>query len=106
MAVTISEIPLSPNPQTMTINLAGAAYQLRFHFANVEEGGWLLDIADNNGNPLVCGIPLITGADLLKQYAYLGIGGMLFVKTDGDPGARPTFENLGVTSHLYFATSI
>ncbi|MDR3488822.1 MAG: hypothetical protein P4M05_28455 [Bradyrhizobium sp.] len=105
MALTIYEIPLSPNPQTMSITLAGVVYQLRFHYANVREGGWLLDISDNLGNPLVCGIPLVTGVDLLAQYAYLGIGGVLFVKSDGDPDAVPTFDDLGVTSHLYFAQS-
>ena len=63
-----------------------------------------MDIGDVNGNPLVSGIALVTGADLLGQYAYLGIGGQLIVMTDGDPSAIPTFTNLGIESHLYYVT--
>ncbi|WP_158810244.1 hypothetical protein [Beijerinckia sp. L45] len=102
---TVFEIPLSPQPTTMTIALGPTTYKLRFHYANVDQGGWLLDISDASGNALVCGIPLVTGADLLAQYAYLGFAGKLFVMTDGDRGAVPTFENLGDTAHVYFATS-
>ena len=94
------EIPLSPRPQRMTIALNGVPYQLRFFYANVEEGGWMMDIADSAGKPLVCGVPLVTGADLLAQYATLGLGGKLFVVTEVDPAATPGYADLGVTSHL------
>jgi hypothetical protein len=100
--MAVFEIPLSPQPQTMTIALGAAAYQLRFFFDNAADGGWLMDISDASGAPLVCGIPLVTGSDLLAQYAYLGLGGALFVRTDGNPDAVPTFGNLGVGSHLYW----
>ncbi len=102
MTVALYEIPLSPTPQRLTIALGAATYQLRVFYANTDQGGWLLDIADATGNPLACGIPLVTGADLLGQYAYLGIGGKLFVVSDADPSAVPTFANLGVGSHLLF----
>ena len=100
--MTVYEIPLSPQPQRMTIALAGVTYRMRFHYANVDQGGWLLDIGDANGVPLVAGMPLVTGADLLAQFPDLGFGGKLFVVSDGDPSAVPTFEDLGVTSRLYF----
>lgn len=96
------EIPLSPRPQRMTIPLGGVTYQLRFGYADEPEGGWFMDIADAGGNPLVLGVPLVTGTDLLQQYRYLGIPGRLWVTTDADPDAVPTFDNLGVTSHLLF----
>lgn len=102
--MTVYQIPLAPQPRRMTITLAGTTYRMRFHYANVDQGGWLLDIGDANGNPLVAGIPLVTGADLLAQYPDLGFGGRLFVLSDGDPGAVPTFADLGVTSFLYFET--
>jgi hypothetical protein len=35
---------------------------------------WCLDIMDSTGADLIKGIPLITGADLLAQYRYLGLG--------------------------------
>lgn len=36
-------------------------------------GGWFMDIADDNENPILMGIPLVTGSNLLEQFAYLGI---------------------------------
>lgn len=95
------EIPLSPNAQTFGILLGGAAYNLTVKW-NAQNSAWTLDIADNSSNPLVCGIPLITGADLLAQYAYLGISGSLVCQTDNNPDAVPTYDNLGTTGHLYF----
>ncbi len=74
------------------------------HYANVPEGGWVLDIADVDGNPIAFGLPLVTGHDLLGQYAYLGIAGELVVQSDADIYAPPTFDNLGTESHLYFVT--
>jgi hypothetical protein len=99
---TIYEIPLSAAPQSFTAQLAGVSYQLTAQWRNAAEGCWILDIADAAGNPLVQGIPLVTGCDLLAQYRYLGIGGQLRVQTDNDPDAMPTFDNLGNASHLYF----
>ena len=101
---TTYEIPLSPSPQTFSILLAGVSYQLTVHYIDAPMGGWLLDIADQSGNDILCGAPLVTGHDLLEQYAYLDLGGQLFVQTDADPDAVPTFNNLGVESHLYFVT--
>ena len=98
----IFEIPLSPKPQVMTIALGATTYRLRFFYANNDQGGWCMDISDASGTPIVCGTPLVTGADLLEQYGYLGIGGQLYVLSDGNSGAVPTFANLGVQSHLYF----
>ena len=101
--MAIFEIPLKPaTPTTMTAQFPnGNSYKLTLKFANVLDGGWILDIADENGVALVCGIPLVTGADLLAPYAYLGIGGPLYVVSDGWAAAVPTFNNLGVDSHLY-----
>lgn len=99
----IFEIPLRPaQAQTLSLDLPGGTFGFRFLCVNVEEGGWIMDIRDADGNDLACGIPLVTGADLLAPYAYLGLGGGMFVRSDGIPDAVPTFENLGVGSHLYF----
>ncbi len=62
-----------------------------------------MDIADASGNPMVGSIPLVTGADLLEQYAYLGFGGaLLVVTTQGPPDTVPGFGDLGVTSSVFF----
>jgi hypothetical protein len=80
--MTPYEIPLSPNPQTFAVALAGKTYQLTFSW-NTVLLCWLLDIATEDRTPIVSGIPVVTGLDLLTQYAYLGIGGSLVVQTDG-----------------------
>lgn len=100
--LAIYEIPLSANPQTFTISMNGTSYEMTLKYRDCDQGGWILDIADSSGNAMVRGIPLVTGIDLLGQYGYLGFGVGLFVTTDGDMWAPPTFDNLGSTSHLYF----
>lgn len=86
----------------MTVALAsGVKYELRFYFADAVNGGWCLDISDTQGNPIACGLPLVTGADLLAQFAYLGIGASLYVVSDGNASDVPTFANLGTDAHVY-----
>lgn len=97
---TIVEIPLSAQSQAFQITLSGKAYRLAVTWR--DPYGWFLDIADTNGLLLLSGMPLVTGVDLLGQYAYLGIPGKLVVVSDGDPTAVPTFDNLGTGSHLYY----
>jgi hypothetical protein len=99
------EVPLTASPQTFSILLAGINYQLTLRYAEAPEGGWLIDVADNAGNNVLCGVPLVTGHDLLGQYKYLALGGLLYVQTDGDIDAIPTFDGLGTQSHLYFVVS-
>lgn len=101
---TYYEIPLSPQGQTFGITLAGISYQFTLVWRDSLMGGWFLDIATSANLPLVSGIPLVTGLDLLEHYAYLGFPGQLIVSTDGDANAVPTFANLGLQSHLWFAT--
>lgn len=84
--------------------LAGVTYNMRLTYDVAQDGCWILDIGDADQNLLVSGIPLVTGVDLLAQYAYLGFGGSLIVTTDRGAGEVPTWDGLGVTSHLYFVT--
>jgi len=99
------EIPLTPAAQTFLISLAGVQYQMTLQWRDaVNNGGWVLDIADSTGNPLISGIPLVTGVDLLAQYKYVGIGVELWVQTDA-ADVVPTYTNLGIQSHLYAITS-
>lgn len=97
------EIPLTPQAQTFSATLAGVTYEMTLTWRDAPAlgGGWMLDIADQGGNALVQGVPLVTGADLLAQYAYLDLDFQLFVQSDGDPTAVPTYTSLGVTSRLY-----
>lgn len=98
----IYEIPTSASPQSFQIALAGVTYKLTLMWRDAPGGGWFLDIADSAGSRILSGIPLVTGADLLEQYDYLAFGGELWVQTDSDAAAVPTFDNIGTASHLYF----
>ena len=52
-------IPLTPEPQRFSIVLAGRELLLAVRWMDAPEGGWLLDMADAEGVPLVSGIPLV-----------------------------------------------
>lgn len=69
---------------------------------NVPANCWVVDIATEEGTPVLCGIPLVTGADLLEQFGYLGFGGQLIAVTDNARDTPPTFSNLGITGHMYY----
>ncbi|MGX6999916.1 phage baseplate plug family protein [Caballeronia sp. KNU42] len=100
---TYLEIPLSANPQSFKISLVGVTYEMTVVW-NTPNASWVLDIADASGNPILSGIPMVTGADLLEQYAYLSFGFQLVCQTDNAPDVVPTFADLGTTGHLYVIT--
>lgn len=100
------EIPLSSEAQFFRIPLAGATYEVTMKWQEVLDdiSGWFLDVADQNSIPLIGGIPLVTGTDLLGQYDYLGIGGSLYAYTDANLLAAPTYVNIGTAAHVIFGT--
>jgi hypothetical protein len=100
--VTVFEIPLIPVPQQLQISLAGVNYMLSVSWCWPIQC-WIMDIAAaDTGVAILQGIPLVTGADLLAQYRYLGIPAQMIVQTDHDTLAQPTFDNLGQLSHLFY----
>ena len=99
------EIPLTAEAQRFAIQLAGVVYQMTLQWRNNAQGGWVLDIADATGAPIVLGIALVTGADLLAQYGYLGLGGALYVLNSASGDDAPTFADLGTDTHLVFKTA-
>lgn len=112
MTTNVLEIPLQPaTPVGMLIYMGSLHVGLRVYWVEAEgfpgddsgfkEGGWYLDVFDDSGSPIVCGVPLVTGENIFKQYAYLGLP-PTWVTTDGDPYAPPTWDNLGLLSHVYF----
>lgn len=94
------EIPLSGQNQTVTVVLLSVVYLLTLQWRDAVQT-WFLDIADVNGVPLVQGLPLVLGVNMLHQHQALGIGAGLVVACDTGVDA-PTFENLGTGSHLLF----
>jgi hypothetical protein len=103
MALNPFEVPLSSGSQQFTITLGNIDYVVLLIWNSVANA-WVLDISDQNDNLLIGGIPLVTGVDLLQQYAYVGIGGGLVCTTDDGQGI-PDYSGLGTTGHLYFVTS-
>jgi hypothetical protein len=105
MASTPLLIPLQPTNQTFTITLAGVQYQFTVTWNDANQA-WTLDIADGTGaNPIVSGIPVVTGVDLLAPYAYLNFGGQLIAQTTNNTNAVPTLANLGTSGNLYFISA-
>ena len=99
----IVEIPLSADNQIFSIQLAGQSLRMRLLYR--DSAGWVLDILNSNSQPLVNGIPLVTGVDLLAPYAWLGFSGGLWVVSDDEAQTCPGKTTLGNTSHLYFITA-
>ena len=105
MAVTSFKLPLAPQPQQLTVTLNGTVYNLTTKW-NYYEGCWCVDIADNDNNPIIGSVPLVTGLNLLEQYDYLAIGGegsaLIVYSTINSPDDVPTFQNLGITGFVAF----
>ncbi len=106
------QIPLSGENETFTVSLGGTEYQLTFTWNDAEQGGWILDIATatassdssdetDSFSPLVSGIPVVTGCDLLGPYRSLGFTGSLIVYAE-DSDAAPTEDTLGESCNLYY----
>jgi len=104
----VFEIPLSPHPQRFAIPLSGTTYVLAFQFRALGEWGttvgtWHLDILDENGFALACGIPIVTGVNLLAPFDYLNFTGELWAVTEGSD-APPDYYGFGIDSHVYYVT--
>lgn len=106
--MALYEIPLTPEPQSFGISLAGRELRLAFRWAESScpdaPGGWLLDIFDAPDDlvPLACGIPLVAGCDLLRPYGYLELGGGLMLSGNLPPG----LDDLGEGVLLLFETEV
>jgi hypothetical protein len=107
MATIYYKIPLTNIPMRMITVLAGGEYIFQTQYRDTEEGGWILDIdASSNEAPIIHGIPLVTGVDLLEQYEYLNFGGRLVLYADDRDDSSPGFYDLGVHHHLYFERDV
>jgi hypothetical protein len=98
------QIPLIASQQSFTITLNGVAYSMRLIFCDDPTAGWILDIGDSNGLPILCGIPLKIGINLLQQYSYLGLGGGLMAVLSGD-NLSIGYTDLSVNAQLYFVVT-
>ncbi|MGL9724465.1 phage baseplate plug family protein [Sodalis sp. (in: enterobacteria)] len=96
--MVINEIPLTATNQQFSITLSGTLWQMRIIWRDV--AGWVLDMLNASGDPVITGIPLIPGTDLLAQYGWLNPGGRLVAVTDDDQ--LPDKTATGRTAKLYW----
>lgn len=106
--MAVFKIPLEARNQITRMQINGINYQLRVMW-NKMAGVWILDIFTDTGFPILCGIPLITGANLLGQYEYKHIGNdvifiVLTLAVGHSPSEIPSQTNLGTDGNLYYIT--
>lgn len=98
--MAIQEIPLTADNQQFSIILAGTTWRISITARSVLDYG----PAERQRESVISGIPLVTGADLLAQYAYMGLGFKLVVICDESTQDYPTKTDLGGRSHLLVST--
>jgi hypothetical protein len=99
--MAIQEIPLTADNQQFSIIIAGTTYRISITWRDVY---WIMDLRDDRSDPVILGMPLVTGADLLAQYGYLRLGFQLVVACDDSSQDYPTKNDLGTGSHLLIIT--
>jgi hypothetical protein len=101
MSVQAYEVPLIPAPQAFQIALSAIGYQFEVYWCWPAQC-WMANLYDAHSQPLILGLPLTTGVDILGQFVYVGVPGRMVVQTDHNALVPPTFANLGIQSHLYY----
>ena len=102
--MAVQEFPLSPEAQRMQITLGTIEYTIRFYWCASSTPGWTIDVYDLGGDPMVLGLSLTAGEDVLQQLGYLGFEGEIRVATDDDQLVEPTYANLGINGRVFFIT--
>lgn len=100
--MNIAEIPLTPDNQRFTTVINGVSYSIRTLWR--DDAGWVIDLMDSSGKAIATGMPLVTGANLMAQYAHLNLGFGLVVVCDYPAQDYPTKTDLGINSHLLAVT--
>lgn len=109
-----SIIPLTTDPSQSfqcTIPIDGKNITLTFLIRyNDIAKYWTMGISDASGNLLIDSLPLVTGeypaANILAQYAYLGIGSAVVLNIGNLPADRPDDTNLGADYYLVWGDTV
>lgn len=96
----IYEIPLNNGNQKFSTRLSGKQYKLQLIY---RVDTWFLDIFDNADNPLIAGLPLLMGDNLLIQHQHIISGSLYVLNTNEDEIQR--FTDLGTTIKLFWSDS-
>lgn len=113
--MAVFEIPLEGFNEKFHITIGGIDYGVRALW-NVPAQCWMIDIYDAADVPILTGISLVTGTDLLGQYTYLHIGNnqqpgstdvqfvVMTTAVGRSPDETPTQTNLGTDGKLFYVT--
>lgn len=99
---SLVELPLQARPQRFRAIIGGLGYRFTVQWCDPAQA-WRMDVSNDAGEALVNGLMLVTGCDIVEQFAYLGFNFKLAAYTDHAPEQVPTFENLGATGHVVAA---
>lgn len=93
-----SEIALTNRPnQTFTVTIPGDTQNVTLIITltyNGMAGYWAMGIYDASDNPLILGIPLLSGYGLLDQHQHLNIGNATLVNIGAPTVEHPDYTNL------------
>lgn len=95
--MAIYEIPLRAGNQKFNVTIGRTIYKLRLIYRINQ---WYLDILDTSEKPLISGILLCSGIDLLEQYKHI-VPYSLYV-TNSNIDELSTFDSLGSKIKLYY----
>lgn len=96
--VQLSTAPNQSLQVALNVNGTSLTLNLRLYY-NTQGRFWVMDISDQQGNPLVRSVPLITGywpaANILGPYDYLKIGSAFVINQSGTSQENPDDTDLG-----------
>ena len=93
----IKQLSVIQGSQTFSSTLNGVNYNFSIIWRGTE---YILDLLDTNKNPIICGIPLVPGVDLLAPYKYLNLGFSLSISNTTNPMQEMTYSDLGITTQV------
>lgn len=103
--MNIQRIPLTPNvvDQQITVILDNNPYLLRVVW-NERFKYFSLSLFQTSGEPIVTGIKMVAMYNLTFRFVddHMPIGDLYFIREKGSY-KRPAFEDLGVTTFLWYA---
>ena len=95
--MAIYEIPLQAGNQKFNVTLGKAIFKLRLIY-RIDQ--WYLDILDTSEKPLITGLLLCPGIDLLEQYKHVINGSLYVANFEQDEIAK--YGYLGSKIKLYY----
>lgn len=112
MITNIYEIPLAAENQKFHITLSGIDYTFSLRW-NFRASQWILNIGDTAELPIINGIPLVAGVNLLSGYKAHEIGGVgsnlfirSFLKQAHLGQEQPLYNDLGSNTRLYYGKNL